>query len=319
MNSTIDWIELTEEGFFLPPGKFHLDPKRPVARAVISHAHADHYPRLMGEVHGHPATIALARARYKAGAGKKQVAHGFGETFSLGELEVTLLPAGHMLGSAQVLIHHLGKGQTILYSGDFALSPNATCTPLAFPKTPVDLLICESTFGMKTGHEDAEKSLQDAIEGSKRPLLIAAYAMGKAQRVSEMIARLAPDLPLLIHRSIIPFHNAYKQHGIDLGNYQMYKRRLGRDLSRYAFVVPPRALTSYTNDYRYHKLFASGWNQKKKFYFLEGQLDISDHASASEIMDYVSRIAPGEVWFWHGYPQELIAQCTAKGIPAKAV
>ena len=319
MISSIDWIEQTEEGFFLPAGKFHLDPQRAVARAVISHAHADHYPRLMGEVHALPATIALATARYKAGAGKKQVAHGFNETFQLGELEVTLLPAGHMLGSAQVLIHHPQKKETILYSGDFALSPNTTCTPLSYPDRSVDLLICESTFGMKEDHQEAESSLQAAIEDSARPLLIAAYAMGKAQRVSEMVARIAPELPLLIHRTIIPFHNVYRDQGVALGDYLMYKRRLGRDLPRYAFIVPPRALSSYANDFRYHKLFASGWDQKKKFYFLEDPLDISDHASASEIMSYISQISPREVWFWHGYPKALIEQCAALGIPAQSV
>jgi len=100
------------------------------------------------------------------------------------------------------------------------------------------------------------------------------------------------------------------------GDYQMYKRQLGKRLPRYALIVPPRALSSYQNDYRYHKLFASGWDRKSQHYFLEGRLDISDHASADEIMAYIGRIQPGKVWFWHGYPEALIEACHAMGIPA---
>lgn len=319
MSAPLDWVIPTDNGFWLEAGGFHLDPKRAVARAVISHAHADHYPRLMGEVHAHPATIALAAARYKAGAGKVRVPHGFGEQFRLGDLEVSFLPAGHMLGSCQVLVHHPGRNETLLYSGDFALGENPTCEQLVYPGGQVDLLICESTFGKKEAHEHPEESLTKALADSARPLLIAAYALGKAQRVNELLGRVAPDLPVLVHRAILPFHNTYRQFGVDLGPFEMYKRRRGRDLARYAFLVPPRALTSYQNDYRYHKLFASGWNQKSKFHFLEGFLDISDHASASEIEGYIDKVSPGEVWFWHGYPQDLIAHCKARGIPARSV
>lgn len=319
MSASIDWISLTENGFFLEPAKCHLDPKRGVARAVISHAHADHYPRLMGEVHAHPATLALAATRYKKGAGKQMQAHDFGAPFQLGDLEFTLLPAGHMLGSAQILIHHKRKGQRILYSGDFALAPNATCAPLSYPDVSIDLLICESTFGLKSDHEAPKESLQRVLDASMRPLLIAVYALGKAQRVNALLTEAAPDLPVLVHRAILPFHNTYRKFDVEIGNFEMYKRRLGRDLKRYAFLIPPRALASYKNDFRYRKLFASGWNQKSRFYFLEDQLDISDHASATEIKAYISRIQPKEVWFWHGYPQDLVEHCKGLGIPAQAV
>jgi len=314
-----DWIEPTDIGFFCHPGTFYLDPKRSVPRAVVSHAHADHYPSRLGEVHGHPATLALAKARYRSQAGRVTVPHAYHETFALGDLEVTLLPAGHMLGSCQVMVHYPKRDETLLYSGDFALQPNATCAPLVYPDRKVDLLICESTFGKKELHATPEESLAKVLEKSRLPMLVAAYSMGKAQRMNALLRKVDPDLPVFVHRVILPFHRVYEEQGIELGNYAPYHRKTAKYTSRYAYLIPPRALSSYQNDIRYHRVFASGWNQKKKFYFLEDRLDISDHAAAHEIQAYIERIAPQEVWFWHGYPEELIPWCEARGIRAKEV
>lgn len=317
--SPFDWIEVTDIGFFCRPGTFYLDPKRSVPRSVVSHAHADHYPSRLGEVHAHPSTLALATARYRSQSGRDKRPHPFGEPFELGALKVTLLPAGHMLGSAQVLIEYPERGETVLYSGDFGLQANPTCTPLAYPEVDVDLLICESTFGQKAVHQDPEAGLREVLAKSKLPLLIATYVLGKAQRVNALLQKVAPELPLFVHRNILPFHRVYEDAGIDLGTWYPYQRKAARYKGRYAYLIPPPALSSYKNDIRYHRVFASGWDQKKKYFFLEDRLDISDHASAQEIQHYVERVAPKEVWFWHGYPEELIPWCQAKGIRAKGL
>jgi putative mRNA 3-end processing factor len=179
---------------------------------VVSHAHADHYPRLLGEVYGHPATLDLAWARYRNAAGKKRFPISVGETFQLGDVELEFLPAGHMLGSCQILIRHLKKGQTVLYSGDFALDTNPTCTPLVYPKEPIDLLICESTFGEKPLHAAPETQMKELLDQDGLPFLIAVYAMGKAQRISALLQATAPSLTVLVHRSILPFHKVYEKH-----------------------------------------------------------------------------------------------------------
>lgn len=314
----IDWIRITEFGFYCEDGGFYIDPRRSTRRAVISHAHADHYPRYMGEVFAHPATIALATARYKNIAGKVQSAHEFNEPFRMGPIEVTLLPAGHMLGSSQILLYHTERKQRILYSGDFALKPNPSCKPLAYPDVPIDLLICESTFGLKDQHLDADTSLQKVLTETTLPLLVVAYPMGKAQRVNEMLHRLAPELPVLVDRTIIPFHKVYEQYGTSLGDYKPYQRKLAKS-GQFAYLIPPRSLSGFSRDIKYYKVFASGWNKKDKFYYLQSQLDISDHASGDEIRTYLDRIKPKHVWFWHGYPEELIQYCKESGIEAKAV
>ena len=316
--SKIDWIRVGKFGFFCEDGGFYLDPKRSTRRAVISHAHADHYPRYMGEVHAHPHTIDLATARYKTNAGKDQHRHEFHAPFQLGDIEVTLLPAGHMLGSSQILLYHTKKKQRVLYSGDFALNPNPSCKPLDYPDVPIDLLICESTFGLKGQHKDPDASLLETIQGTELPLLVVAYPMGKAQRVNEMLQRLVPELPVLIDRSILPFHRVYESAGIALGNFHPYQRKLGK-AGKFVHIIPPRNLSGYSRDIKYFKVFASGWNKKKKFYYLQSQLDISDHASGDEIRTYLTKVKPRQVWFWHGYPEDLIQFCSETGIDAKAV
>jgi len=313
-----DWLKRTDFGFHCPEGGFHLDPRRGTRRAVISHAHADHYPRFMGEVYAHQATLDLAEARYQNVAGHTRHAKAFGEHFSLGPIDISFLPAGHMLGSAQILLHHTKRKETILYSGDFALAANGSCTPLSYPEVPVDLVICESTFGLKDLHTAPEESLKEILEASSLPLLIAVYAMGKAQRVNQLLQQQVPEIPVLVDRTILPFHRVYEAHGINLGEYQVYRRQATKK-GRYIHLIPPKSMSGYNKDIRHYKLFASGWDRKDRFSYLQGRLDISDHASGSEIRTYLEKINPKEIWFWHGYPETLIPYFEALGIPAKAV
>ncbi len=319
MNSSrINWIRTTEIGFYCEDGGFYIDPRRSTRCAVISHAHADHYPKFMGKVFAHPATIDLATARYKNSAGKVKSAHEYYQPFHLGAIEITLIPAGHMLGSSQILMYHTILKQRILYSGDFALKSNPSCLPLSYPDVPIDLLICECTFGLKSQHLDPDKSLQKVLAATSLPLLMVAYPMGKAQRVSEMLHRLAPDLPVFVERTILPYHKIYESYGTPLGSYQAYQRKLAKS-GQFAYLIPPRSLSGFSRDIKYYKVFASGWNKVNKFFYLQGQLDISDHSSGDEIRTYLDHIKPRQVWFWHGYPEELIQYCKESGIEATAV
>lgn len=315
----LDWIRPTANGFHVLPGDFYLDPHRAVAEAVISHAHADHYPRGMGKVHATRATIALARTRYRNLAGKEKSAHDFHAPFRIGDVEVELLPAGHMLGSAQVLLRH--KGRTALYTGDFSLQTNPTCQPLARPSEPIDLLIAESTFGEKARHADARESLKAAVAAAgKRHLLIGAYALGKAQHVNRLLNEVAPDMPVLIARDIHRFHLTYETMDARPGTYQIYRRQFVKRAQRpFAHIVPPRALSGYARHYDYYKVFATGWKTSWALKHTDGEMEISDHAAADEIMAYIEDLQPKEVWFWHGFPKNLIAACTALNIQSYAV
>lgn len=312
----INWIENRSAGLYCIPGDFFVDPQRGVARAVVSHAHTDHYPRYCHEVHGTTATMAIGRLRYMNNAAKVEHPHDFRKPFHIGPVRVTFYGAGHILGSAQILLEY--DGQRVLYTGDIGFDANPTCEPLEFPEEQLDLVICESTFGEKEEHPSPESALQQCLqEAGKRPIMIATYVLGKAQRINRILQDHRPDLPVFVDRTISPIHKLYQQFGMNPGRHVVYRRQ---DVKRlhlpYIWLLPPKKLTGFAGDRLYHKVFASGWDNTDRAAWLNGRLEISDHASQREIEAYLLRLKPKAVRFWHGYPKSLIATCMAHGIDA---
>lgn len=312
----ITWLELRAAGLYCIPGDFYVDPSTAVARAVVSHAHADHYPRYCQEVHATAETLAIGQVRYMNNAARQPQAHECGIPFHIGPVKVTLLHAGHILGSAQVLLEH--AGQRALYTGDIGFDANPTCAPLQYPDGPIDLLICESTFGEKESHPAPEEALRATLEAAgKRHIIIGTYVLGKAQRINRILADLKPDLHVFVDRTIAPIHTVYRQLGVDPGRHLLYRRQdTKRVQGQFVWLLPPQKMTGFHRDRDFYKVFASGWDKSEKASWLNGQLEISDHASQTELQDYVARIQPKEVRFWHGYPESLIRGCKAVGIEA---
>ena len=147
-----DFLILNAKGLYCRYGDFYIDPKEPAAKAVISHAHADHAISGNAGVYCTEATWLFMQLRYGKSAGKIIHKAGFSSAFELGGVIVTFYPAGHMLGSAQVMMEY--EGIKYLYTGDYKLQPDDTCEPFEFIKT--DVLITESTFANpEIHHPDA--------------------------------------------------------------------------------------------------------------------------------------------------------------------
>lgn len=314
-----DWFKLTESGFYCIPGEFYVDPKRGVARAVVSHAHADHYPRYCQEVYGTAETIAIGNLRYQKNAAKIAHQQSLRIPFHIGPVEITLFPAGHILGSTQILMRY--NGESILYTGDIDFDDNPTCRPIEAPLQAIDWMICESTFGEKENHPTAQEALAACLEAAgKQNLLIGTYALGKAQRITRLINDLNPEIKLFVDRTITPIHKLYAEFGFPAGKYEVYRRQdTKRHHGRYAWLLPPIKITGFRGDRMYHKVFASGWDKNSNAAWLNGSLEISDHASQSEIESYVLKIKPKAVRFWHGYPSRLIESCAQAGIDAAEI
>ena len=312
----ISWLSWKKNGIWCIPGSFFIDPSGPSRRAVISHAHADHFPRGNHEVYCTPATMALAKARYKEKAARLEFTFPYDQPFEIDGVRITFYPAGHMLGSAQVLMEY--KGESVLYSGDFCMTPNSTCLPLSIPDLKPDLLISESTFGNKATHALPKEETVRLLEASgNRPMLIGAYVMGKAQHISALISKIAPERTVMVHQQALPFHKAYERLGISTGNYEPYQKRARKKMGgNFVAIVPPRFISGFANEPGYFKVIASGWNTLERYPFLDHQYEVSDHASASDILDYVRRISPKSVAFFHGYPENLIKKCLDFNIPA---
>ncbi|CAN5337316.1 ligase-associated DNA damage response exonuclease [soil metagenome] len=294
-----DFVTLNENGLYCRYGDFYLDPKVPVQRAVISHAHADHAISGNNEVYGTEATTAFMQLRYgKKAAGVFNIVP-YNTPFTIGTVTITLIPAGHMLGSAQVLMAY--KGITYLYTGDYKLQPDATCEPIEWIKA--DVLITESTFADPlVVHPDPVEEIMK-LNDIKINILLGAYGLGKSQRLINLITEYAPQKKILVHHRIQPINLIYEKMGFSPGKYQLYGRKLMKNQDEFVYIVPPFTFDSYINAVGVKRLFASGWKnlQVNK----QDTLFISDHVDWNDILQAIEYIQPKQVWTLHGNGRHL--------------
>src|ERR1700742_3224262 len=188
------------EGLYCPPGDFYIDPVRPVARAVITHGHSDHARSGHGAVLATPQTLDIMSVRYGEGFAAATQPLAYGETAKRDGVEISLAPAGHILGSAQAVVRW--KGLTIVVSGDYKRSPDPTCAP--FEPVPCEVFITEATFGLPVfrhppDHEEIAKLLRSVEQFPERAHLLGAYALGKAQRVISLIRQAGYVDTIYVH------------------------------------------------------------------------------------------------------------------------
>ena len=207
----------TPAGLCCRLGGFHIDPTRPVDKAVITHGHSDHARPGHGSVLATHETLDLMGLRYGGNfAGSMQAAR-YGESLNIGGASVTFHPAGHVLGSAQVAVAH--QGLRIVASGDYKDVADPTCAP--FELVPCDVFITEATFGLpvfRHGDADGEiaKLLRSVALFPERAHLVGAYALGKAQRVIALIRKAGYTEPIYLHGALESITRYYQDRGIAL-------------------------------------------------------------------------------------------------------
>lgn len=320
-----DLLHPTQAGLYCPPGDFYIDPVRPVARALITHGHADHARPGNTAVMATSATLAIMAARYGEGfAGTRQEA-AFGEKTLINGVEVSFHPAGHVLGSAQILVSH--KGLRIVASGDYKRRADTTCAP--FEPVACDVFITEATFGLPVfRHPDDRgeiaKLLRSVRQFPERAHLVGAYALGKAQRVIRLIRAQGYNEPIYIHGSLKKLCDLYEAHGVRLGTLASATVDQGAkaDFAGAIVIGPPSAFADKWAR-RFPdpvSAFASGWmtiRQRAKQRGVELPLIVSDHADWQELTDTIREIAPQEVWVTHGREEALVRWCELENIRAR--
>lgn len=294
-----DFIVINPNGLYCRYGDFYLDPKLPVQNAVISHAHGDHAVSGSTNVYCTEATAALMTLRYGKLAAKNFGLSGFRRMFTIGDVQVTLISAGHMLGSAQVLMEY--QGTRYLYTGDYKVQPDATCEPIEWVKA--DVLITESTFANPAiQHPDPVAEIKK-LNDIKSNILLGAYALGKSQRLINLITTWCPQKIILVHHRIMPVNLIYEQFKFSPGKYQLYGRKLMKEQKEYVYLVPPFTFESYFKAKGVKRLFASGW---KNLQTNENDtLFISDHVDWNDILQCVKFVQPTQVWTLHGDGRHL--------------
>lgn len=289
-----DFLFFDPKGLYCKYGDFYIDPQQPVKTAVISHAHADHAIAGNNEAYCTEATSAFMQLRYRKNAAKVFNIADYDKSFTVGGVQITFIPAGHMLGSAQVLMEY--QDAKYLYTGDYKLQPDATCEPLEWVKT--DVLITESTFANPNIlHPDPVKEIEK-LNDIKSNILLGAYGLGKSQRLIKLINDHSPQKTVLVHHSIMPLNAVYQKQGIDIGKHQLYSRKLMKEQQEYVYIVPPFTFDSYYRAKGVKRLFASGW--KNLQVNQNDTLFISDHADWNDILQTVEQCESEQVWTLHG-------------------
>ncbi len=208
----------TPAGLYCPPADIHIDPVRPVSRALITHGHSDHARAGHGAVLATRETLAIMALRYGEGfTGSQQVALP-GESVRIGEVDFTFVPAGHVLGSAQIAVE--SRGLRIVASGDYKRERDPTCA--GFEPVPCDIFITEATFGLPVfRHPPAAGEVAKLLESVRlfpeRTHIVGAYSLGKAQRVMALIREAGYERPVYIHGAVEKITGFYQAEGIPLG------------------------------------------------------------------------------------------------------
>ena len=313
------------EGLYCPPGDFFVDPVRPVARAVITHGHADHARAGHGTVIATSQTLAIMAERYGADFAGSVQPLAYGESVSRDGVQVTLVPAGHVLGSAQAVV--AWKGLTMVVSGDYKRRRDPTCPP--FEPVPCDVFISEATFGLPVfrhpddGHEIA-KLLRSVEQFPDRAHLIGAYALGKAQRIVRLLREAGWDRTIYVHGALDRLNHLYERHGVPLGPLAPATSTAKQDFAGQIIIAPPGALADrWSRRFADPVLaFASGWmgvRARARQRGVELPLVLSDHADWDELTATVDELRPGELWITHGREEALLRWAQLHDIKARAL
>ena len=319
---TTDLIVQRPEGLYCPPGDFYIDPWRAVPRAVITHAHADHARSGHGHYLAHHSAegvmlqrlgaITLQKAQY----GEQVVHHG---------VRISLHPAGHVLGSAQVRVEH--GGQVWVASGDYKVAPDKTCEP--FDPVRCDVFITESTFGLpiyRWQHDDAVfKDINTwwaANVALGKASVLCCYSFGKAQRI---LSGVDPSIgPIVTHGAVEPLNKAYRAAGVLLPDTRMVSEVTDKaDFAKALVLCPPSATgTPWIKRFgTYSDAFASGWMQlrgaRRRGGYDRGFV-LSDHADWPGLLSAIGATGAQRIIVTHGSIPVMVRYLAEQGLQAES-
>jgi putative mRNA 3-end processing factor len=318
-----DILALTPAGICCKRGSFHIDPTRPVERALITHAHSDHARIGHGAVLATQETLDLMRLRYGEDFAGTVQAIRYGESVRLDGAMVAFHPAGHVLGSAQIAVE--AEGLRIVASGDYKNVPDPTCAP--FELVPCDVFITEATFALPVfRHGDPKgeiaKLLHSVALFPERAHLVGAYSLGKAQRLIALLRQAGYESPIYLHGAMERITRYYESRGITLGELRLVRGADKAALAGTITICPPSAL----NDLWTRRFpdpvaaFASGWMRVRARARQQGvvlPLVISDHADWDGLTATVAATGASEIWVTHGQEDALVHWCAARGLKAR--
>lgn len=298
-----------EAGLYCPQGDFYIDPWRPVDRAVITHAHGDHARP------GHARYLAARSAEPLLRTRLGDIALDtldYGTPVQLQDARVSLHPAGHVLGSAQVRIEV--RGEVWVVSGDYKLEADATCTP--FEPVRCHAFITESTFGLPIYRWQPQADILADIDAwwqrnaaAGKPSIVFAYSLGKAQRI---LAGIDASIgPIVCHGAVARMNSAYREAGVALPP-TLRASEIDKAALRGALVIAPPSAQSTPWLKRfgdYSDAFASGWMQlrgARRRRAVDRGFILSDHADWPGLEQAIRATGAERIYVTHGYVPVMV-------------
>jgi putative mRNA 3-end processing factor len=318
-----DLLKTTPAGLYCAAGDFHIDPLRPVKRALITHGHSDHARAGHESVLGTRETLAIMGVRCGPDFAGATQAAAYGERIGVDGLTVSFHPAGHVLGSAQICLE--AKGLRVVISGDYKRARDPTCAP--FELVPCDVFISEATFGLPVfRHPDAAHEIARLIDSCRlfpeRAHLVGAYSLGKAQRIMALLREAGWQRPIYIHGTMEKLTRFYQREGIDLGEVIRVTGPERPKLGGEIVICPPSALQELWSR-RFPEpvpAFASGWMRvraRARQRGVELPLVISDHADWDDLCETILATGCSELWVTHGEEEALVHWASCQGLAAR--
>jgi putative mRNA 3-end processing factor len=317
-------LQVNTHGLYCPAGDFFIDPWRPVHRAIITHAHADHAKAGTGSYLAAEANAALLKMRL--GDQIKLQTLPYGNAIKINDLEISFHPSGHIRGASQIRIGNRGKIWVV--TGDFKTAPDPTCEP--FETLSCHVLIAESTFGLPVFSWPQPEVVyrqinhwwkKNAADG--KTSILFAYALGKAQR---LLAGIDASIgPIFLHGAVARVSQCYQEMGVKLPDTAQVSSVTNRKAFAGALVLaPPSAdrpnwMKKFPNKSR---AFASGWMMirgHRRRRSIDRGFILSDHADWASLTSTILESGAHSVWVTHGYAEELAKWLEEKGLQSRAI
>ena len=304
------------------PLNIFIDPQYPVDKAIITHAHADHAVPGHRKVLATRQTIEIMKIRFGESCAKEFQILEYGKKININNIFISLLPSGHILGSAQVLIEN--KNEKIVVTGDYKTVKDPTVYNFELQKC--DTIVTEATFGLPifkhpNPNEEIYKLLESLKKNKNTTHLIGAYALGKAQRIIKLLRNNGFDQKIYIHRALEKICNYYQHEGIQLGKFEVITKNSEETDYKIVFC-PPSALKDRWSRRFEDKIIsqASGWmriKQRVKQSLIELPLIISDHSDWWELTNTIKASNAENVWVTHGREDALVHWSMQNGLNSK--
>ncbi len=316
------WIN---ENLYISPINTYIDPSKPVENAIITHGHADHAKPGHKNVLATKETINIMKIRYGENCAQNFQELKLNKSLKIDDVKITFYPAGHILGSVQVLAEY--KGEKINFTGDYKTKNDKTCEN--FEPVRCHTLVTEATFGLPVfqhpnEHNEIKKLLRSLELFPNRPHIVGVYALGKAQRIIGLLRQQKYDKEVFIHGALEKLCNYYVEEKIFLGKLLKTNLKDKKEYQGQIILAPPSAIKNVWSRKFEDPIIcqASGWmsiKQRAKQSLVELPLIISDHADWNELTQYIKLTGAENVYVTHGREEAIVHWCKMNQINGLAL